>query len=69
MPLPNATGNQKLLKSVFFNELSSGKSVPRTVFLDLEPKGINDITGGQLGRLFDPDNHIYDERGPGMKGI
>lgn len=51
---------------MLFDELSSGKCVPRTVLLDLEPSSINEITAGDYGKLFHPDNMVYVENGPGM---
>ena len=68
MPLPNATWEQQLLKSTFFNELPSGKSVPRSICIDLDPRSIHDISGSRLGKLFHPDNLICSENGQGMKG-
>jgi tubulin alpha len=42
----------------FFNEGSTGKYVPRTLFVDLEPTVIDEIKTGEYKRLFSPDQLI-----------
>jgi len=42
----------------FFNETSSGKYVPRAVFMDLEPTVIDEIKSGSYSKLFHPDQLI-----------
>ncbi|XP_033113227.1 tubulin alpha-2 chain-like [Anneissia japonica] len=38
----------------FFNELESGKHVPRAIFVDLEPTVIDETRSGSYGSLFSP---------------
>ena len=42
----------------FFSEVGSGKFVPRSIFLDLEPTVIDEIRSGTYRQLFHPDNMI-----------
>jgi len=42
----------------FFSETSSGKHVPRAIFLDLEPSVVDEIRTGTYRQLFSPDNLI-----------
>jgi len=42
----------------FFNETSSGKYVPRAVFMDLEPTVIDEIKSSSYSKLFHPDQLI-----------
>ncbi|RNA20793.1 tubulin alpha-1 chain-like [Brachionus plicatilis] len=44
--------------SAFFSETASGKYVPRTLFIDLEPTVIDEIRTGQYRQLFHPDQLI-----------
>ncbi|CAF0726966.1 unnamed protein product [Brachionus calyciflorus] len=44
--------------NAFFSETGSGKYVPRTVFVDLEPTVIDEIRTGQYRQLFHPDQLI-----------
>jgi len=41
--------------STFFNEIGSGTYVPRCVMIDLEPTTINQVRGGDYGKLYHPD--------------
>ncbi|XP_071957039.1 tubulin alpha-1B chain-like [Antedon mediterranea] len=45
----------------FFNELESGKHVPRAIFVDLEPTAIDEIRTGRYKRLFSPRQMINDK--------
>lgn len=49
--------------NVYFNELASGRYVPRAVLVDLEPGAIDSIRNGPFGQLFKPDNFVF-----GMSG-
>ena len=42
----------------FFSETSSGKHVPRAVFVDLEPSVIGEIRTGKYRQLFHPEQLI-----------
>ncbi|XP_046360567.2 tubulin alpha-1C chain-like [Haliotis rufescens] len=44
--------------STFFSETGSGKHVPRTIFVDLEPTVIDEIRTGPYRQLFHPDQLI-----------
>ena len=39
----------------FFNETSSGKYVPRSIFVDLDPSPIDEIRTGDYRQLFHPE--------------
>ncbi|KAL7411744.1 tubulin beta chain [Mrakia frigida] len=51
--------------SVYYNEATAGKYVPRAVLVDLEPGTMDSIRGGPLGSLFRPDNFIHGQSGAG----
>lgn len=42
----------------FFNETSSGKFVPRALFIDLEPTAIDEVKSGTDGQLYNPQQFI-----------
>jgi tubulin alpha len=42
----------------FFSEIGSGKYVPRTVFVDLEPTVIDEVRTGAYKSLFHPEQLI-----------
>ncbi|KAJ9581342.1 hypothetical protein L9F63_023480, partial [Diploptera punctata] len=42
----------------FFHELASGKFVPRTVMVDLEPSVIDEVRNGEYKKLFHPEQLI-----------
>jgi len=44
--------------STFFSEAGSGKHVPRSIFLDLEPSVIDEVRSGTHGELFHPQQLI-----------
>ncbi|OLY84207.1 Tubulin alpha-1C chain [Smittium mucronatum] len=44
--------------STFFSETSSGKRVPRTIFVDLEPTVIDEVRTGAYRQLYHPDQLI-----------
>ncbi|GAA95314.1 hypothetical protein E5Q_01971 [Mixia osmundae IAM 14324] len=51
--------------SVYFNEASSAKYVPRAVLVDLEPGTMDSVKSGPFGQLFKPDNFIFGQSGAG----
>ncbi|KAH3672953.1 hypothetical protein WICPIJ_009962 [Wickerhamomyces pijperi] len=61
-------GTQEIQRSklnVYFNEASSGKYVPRSVNVDLEPGTIDSVKTSNIGSLFRPDNFIYGQSSAG----
>ncbi|NWT92538.1 TBB4 protein, partial [Urocynchramus pylzowi] len=42
--------------SVYYNEASSHKYVPRAILVDLEPGTMDSVRSGAFGHLFRPDN-------------
>lgn len=55
-PDPNATVNTgEDSFQTFFNETSSGKQVPRSIFVDLDPSPIDEIRTGPYKQLFHPE--------------
>jgi len=44
--------------NTFFSETSSGKHVPRAIFVDLEPTVIDEVRTGQYRQLFHPEQLI-----------
>ncbi|CCH62286.1 hypothetical protein TBLA_0G03500 [Henningerozyma blattae CBS 6284] len=56
---------QKARLGVYFNEASSGKYVPRSVNVDLEPGTIDTVKNSELGNLFRPDNYIFGQSSAG----
>jgi len=64
----NYTGTSDYLRErldVYFNEASSGKYVPRSVIVDLEPGTIDAIKNSANSELFRPDNFINGQSGAG----
>lgn len=56
MPDPSSTVDaDKGSTAPFFNETSSGKCVPRSLFVDLEPSTIDEIRTGPYRQLFHPE--------------
>jgi tubulin beta len=51
--------------NVYYNQVQSGKNVPRAVLVDLEPGVLEVIKNGALGKLFKPDNMISAMSGAG----
>jgi tubulin alpha len=41
--------------STFFSETSSGKHVPRSLYIDLEPNVIDEVRNGPYRSLFHPE--------------
>uniref|UniRef100_A0A8C9DCZ4 Tubulin/FtsZ GTPase domain-containing protein n=1 Tax=Prolemur simus TaxID=1328070 RepID=A0A8C9DCZ4_PROSS len=46
--------------SVYYNEASSHKYVPRAILVDLEPGTMDSVRSGAFGHLFRPDNFIFE---------
>ena len=44
--------------STFFSETGSGKYVPRSLYIDLEPGAIDDVRTGPYRSLFHPETMI-----------
>lgn len=44
--------------STFFSETGSGKHVPRSLYVDLEPGAIDDVKTGPYRSLFHPETMI-----------
>ncbi|OAG29999.1 tubulin beta [Nematocida displodere] len=64
--LYEGSGQHQLDKvSVYYNESSSGKYVPRAVLVDLEPGTMDVIRESRFGKLFRPDNFIHGQSGAG----
>lgn len=53
------------LVDVYFNEAASGKYVPRSIQVDLEPGVLDLIRSGPMSNLFRPDTFIHAESGAG----
>lgn len=51
--------------NVYYNEVSSGKYVPRAVLVDLEPGTMDSVRSGPIGQLFRPDNFVFGQSGAG----
>lgn len=51
--------------SVYYNESSNGRYVPRAAMVDLEPGVIDVIKNSKRGQLFRPDNFVYGQSGAG----
>ncbi|MCP9261573.1 beta-tubulin [Dirofilaria immitis] len=51
--------------SVYYNEASSGRYVPRTVLVDLEPGTMDSVRNSPYGKLFRPDNFVFGQSGAG----
>ncbi len=58
MPSDSTVGKGDDSFNTFFSETGSGKHVPRTVFVDLEPTVIDEIRTGTYKQLFHPEQLI-----------
>ena len=56
--LEKASGEQHIGHSTFFSETGSGKYVPRSLYVDLEPGVINEVKTGPMRALFHPESMI-----------
>jgi tubulin alpha len=55
MPDPKANVGEPGSFNTFFNETGSGKYVPRSIFVDLDPSPIDEIRTGPYRQLFHPE--------------
>uniref|UniRef100_A0A8C9RXW6 Tubulin/FtsZ GTPase domain-containing protein n=1 Tax=Scleropages formosus TaxID=113540 RepID=A0A8C9RXW6_SCLFO len=53
--------------SVYYNEASSHKYVPRAILVDLEPGTMDSVRSGAFGQLFRPDNFIFGDTATACK--
>uniref|UniRef100_A0A3P8QQ32 Tubulin/FtsZ GTPase domain-containing protein n=1 Tax=Astatotilapia calliptera TaxID=8154 RepID=A0A3P8QQ32_ASTCA len=44
--------------SVYYNEATGGKYVPRAILVDLEPGTMDSVRSGPFGQIFRPDNFV-----------
>uniref|UniRef100_A0A2K6MA95 Tubulin/FtsZ GTPase domain-containing protein n=1 Tax=Rhinopithecus bieti TaxID=61621 RepID=A0A2K6MA95_RHIBE len=51
--------------SVYYNEATDGKYVPRAILVDLEPGTMDSVYSGHFGQIFRPDNFLFDPSGAG----
>lgn len=56
---------EKSRLGVYFNEASSGKWVPRSINVDLEPGTVDAVRNSSIGSLFRPDNYICGQSSAG----
>uniref|UniRef100_A0ABD2WWQ8 Tubulin beta chain n=1 Tax=Trichogramma kaykai TaxID=54128 RepID=A0ABD2WWQ8_9HYME len=49
--------------SVYFNETTFKRYIPRTVIVDLEPGTIDAIRSSAIGDIFRPDNYVFGQNG------
>uniref|UniRef100_A0A8C7WZE1 Tubulin/FtsZ GTPase domain-containing protein n=1 Tax=Oryzias sinensis TaxID=183150 RepID=A0A8C7WZE1_9TELE len=49
--------------SVYYNEASGGKYVPRAILVDLEPGTMDSVRSGPFGQIFRPDNFVFEHDG------
>ncbi|EDW33313.1 GL20035 [Drosophila persimilis] len=49
--------------SVYYNEASGGKYVPRAILLDLEPGTMESVRSGPYGQIVRPDNFVFGQSG------
>uniref|UniRef100_A0A8D2EUE4 Tubulin/FtsZ GTPase domain-containing protein n=1 Tax=Theropithecus gelada TaxID=9565 RepID=A0A8D2EUE4_THEGE len=49
--------------SVYYNEATGGKYVPRAILVDLEPGTMDSVHSGPFGQIFRPDNFVLVEMG------
>ena len=60
---PYAVGGEDR-KDVFFYQADDDHYIPRSVLIDLEPRVINSIQRGSMGKLFNPENmYVHPEGG------
>ncbi|KAJ4820098.1 Tubulin alpha chain [Rhynchospora pubera] len=58
MPSDSSPGEENDAFNTFFSETSSGKHVPRAVFVDSEPSVIDEVRTGEYRQLFHPEQLI-----------
>uniref|UniRef100_A0A3Q2DKR4 Tubulin beta chain-like n=1 Tax=Cyprinodon variegatus TaxID=28743 RepID=A0A3Q2DKR4_CYPVA len=47
--------------SVYYNEATGGKYVPRAILVDLEPGTMDSVRSGPFGQIFRPDNFLINQ--------
>uniref|UniRef100_A0A8C6W9D4 Tubulin/FtsZ GTPase domain-containing protein n=1 Tax=Nannospalax galili TaxID=1026970 RepID=A0A8C6W9D4_NANGA len=45
--------------SVYYNEATGAKYVPRAILVDLEPGTMDSVRSGPFGQIFRPDNFVF----------
>uniref|UniRef100_A0A8C6TSW7 Tubulin/FtsZ GTPase domain-containing protein n=1 Tax=Neogobius melanostomus TaxID=47308 RepID=A0A8C6TSW7_9GOBI len=55
--------------SVYYNEASGGKYVPRAILVDLEPGTMDSVRSGPFGQIFRPDNFVFGKSVPATTGL
>jgi len=58
MPSDTTPGKEEDAFNTFFSETSSGKHVPRAIFMDLEPSVVDEVRTGIYKKLFNPEQMI-----------
>jgi tubulin alpha len=58
MPSDKTIGGGDDAFNTFFSETGSGKHVPRTVFVDLEPSVVDEVRTGTYRQLYHPEQLI-----------
>merc|ERR1719157_293005 len=58
MPGDTSVGVASDSYSTFFSETSTGKHVPRSIYVDLEPTVCDEVRGGKYGSLYHPETII-----------
>ncbi|XP_055904311.1 tubulin alpha chain-like [Eupeodes corollae] len=56
--LTHPQGDSNACYTAFFNETQTGKVVPRSIFIDMEPTVIDEVRNGKYKQLFHPDQLI-----------
>ncbi|XP_045852914.1 tubulin beta chain-like isoform X4 [Meles meles] len=51
--------------SVYYNEATGGKYVPRAILVDLEAGTMDSVRSGPFGQIFRPDNFVFGQSGAG----
>ncbi|KAG7176257.1 Tubulin beta-1 chain-like 2 [Homarus americanus] len=51
--------------NVYYNEVTGGRYVPRSVLVDLEPGTMDAVRTSPYGSLFKPDNFVFGQSGAG----
>jgi len=51
--------------SVYYNEASASRYVPRCILMDLEPGTMDSVRAGEFGQIFRPDNFVFGQSGAG----
>ncbi|EHB09716.1 Tubulin beta-7 chain [Heterocephalus glaber] len=55
--------------SVYYNEATGGKYVPRAILVDLEPGTMDSVRSGPFGQIFRPDNFAFVQSGAGNNWV